>query len=48
MITPEDTANAANLLGMTKAQLLNYAADNGIGGVSAAMRKAEILAVLEG
>jgi hypothetical protein len=33
---------------MTKAQLLSYAADNGIWGVSGSMRKADILAALEG
>ena len=48
MITTEDTANAVNLLGMTKAQLLKYAADQGIGGVSSSMKKADIIAVLEG
>ena len=33
---------------MTKAQLLEYAKENGIAGVSAAMNKADILAVIKG
>ena len=33
--------------GMTKAQLLEYAKENGISGVSAAMNKADILAVVK-
>ena len=33
---------------MTKAQLLAYAAENGIEGVSSSMLKADILAVIEG
>lgn len=34
--------------GMTKAQLLDYAEENGVEGVNSSMKKAEILAVLEG
>nr|DAL97701.1 MAG TPA: hypothetical protein [Caudoviricetes sp.] len=33
---------------MTKAQLLDYAMGNGVDGVSSSMRKADIIAVLEG
>jgi hypothetical protein len=33
---------------MTKAQLLAYAEENGISGVSGSMKKADILAVIEG
>jgi hypothetical protein len=33
---------------MTKAQLLAYAEENGIEGVSSSMKKAEIIAVIEG
>nr|DAH52456.1 MAG TPA: dimeris T4 recombination endonuclease VII [Caudoviricetes sp.]DAO72882.1 MAG TPA: dimeris T4 recombination endonuclease VII [Caudoviricetes sp.] len=33
---------------MTKAQMLKYADENGVEGVSSSMKKAEILAVLEG
>lgn len=33
---------------MTKAQLLDYAEQNGIEGVSSSMLKADILAVIEG
>nr|DAM12870.1 MAG TPA: HeH/LEM domain [Caudoviricetes sp.]DAN64331.1 MAG TPA: HeH/LEM domain [Caudoviricetes sp.]DAN82407.1 MAG TPA: HeH/LEM domain [Caudoviricetes sp.] len=32
---------------MTKAQLLDYAGENGVDGVSSSMRKADIIAVLE-
>lgn len=42
------TNNAPDLSGMTKAQLLSYAGDNGIDGVSASMRKADILSVIVG
>jgi hypothetical protein len=34
--------------GMTKAQLLEYAKENGISGVSAAMNKADILTAVKG
>nr|DAG62412.1 MAG TPA: recombination endonuclease VII [Bacteriophage sp.] len=33
---------------MTKAQMLEYADENGVEGVSSSMKKADILAVLEG
>ena len=33
---------------MTKAQLLDYAEENGVEGVNSSMKKAEILTVLEG
>lgn len=33
---------------MTKPELLNYAAENGVAGVSSAMRKAEIISAIEG
>lgn len=33
---------------MTKAELLKYAEENGVEGVSSAMKKAEVLAVIEG
>ena len=33
---------------MTKAEMLAYADENGVEGVSSSMKKAEILAVLEG
>nr|DAF38611.1 MAG TPA: dimeris T4 recombination endonuclease VII [Caudoviricetes sp.] len=32
---------------MTKAELLDYADENGVEGVSSSMKKADILAVLE-
>lgn len=40
--------NTVNFGSMTKAQLLGYAADHGIAGVSSSMRKQEIIDVLEG
>ena len=33
---------------MTKAEMLAYADENGVEGVNSSMKKAEILAVLEG
>jgi len=33
---------------MTKAQLLDYAAENGVEGVSGAMKKADIISAIEG
>lgn len=33
---------------MTKAQLLNYAEDNGVEGVSSSMKRAQIVEILEG
>lgn len=41
-------ANAPDLTGMTKAQLLNYANENDISGVSASMRKADIYNAIVG
>ena len=43
MPKPEDV----NLDGMTKAQLLAYAAEKGITGVSSSMLKADILAAIK-
>lgn len=40
--------DAPDLTDMTKAELLQYAADIGADGVSSSMKKAEILAVLQG
>lgn len=40
--------NAPDLTGMTKAQLLNYANENDISGVSASMRKADIYNAIVG
>ena len=36
-----------DLSGMTKAELLDYADENGVEGVNSSMKKADILAVLE-
>ena len=48
-LTTDNTAPAAvDFDGMTKAQLLEYAKENGIAGVSAAMNKADILAAVKG
>jgi hypothetical protein len=33
---------------MTKAQLLNYADENGVTGVSGSMKKADIISAIEG
>lgn len=38
---------SVNLDGMTKAQLLEYAAEKGIPGVSSSMLKADILAAIK-
>jgi hypothetical protein len=43
MPEPDDV----NLDGMTKAQLLAYAAEKGISGVSSSMLKADILAAIK-
>ena len=43
MPKPDDV----NLDGMTKAQLLAYAAERGIAGVSSSMLKADILAAIK-
>ena len=40
--------SAPNLSGMTKAQLLAYAEENGVEGVSDRMTKAKIIEALEG
>lgn len=42
LLNEPDPENAADLSGMTKAQLLGYAEENGIEGVSSSMSKAEI------
>lgn len=48
-LTDDSTApGAVDFDGMTKAQLLEYAKENGISGVSAAMNKADILAAVKG
>ena len=39
---------ALDLDGMTKNQLLDYAAQNGVGGVNSAMKKADIIAIING
>lgn len=47
-LTADKTApETVDFDGMTKAQLLEYAKENGISGVSAAMNKADILAVVK-
>lgn len=43
----QPTPDTLNLDGMTKAQLLDYAAENGVEGVSGAMKKADIIAAIE-
>lgn len=40
-------ATPLNLSGMTKAQLLEYAEDNGISGVTSRNTKADIIAAIE-
>lgn len=40
-------ATLLNLSGMTKAQLLEYAEDNGISGVTSRNTKADIIAAIE-
>lgn len=47
MIRDPETADTADLDGMTKAQLLSYAGNHGVGGVTGSMRKADIRAVIE-
>ena len=39
--------NAVDLSKMTKAQLLEYARDNGVDGVSGSMKKADILTAIK-
>lgn len=47
-LTAEDAApEAVDLDGMTKEQLLEYAKEHGISGVSAAMKKADILEAIK-
>ena len=41
-----DSADDVDLNGMTKAQLIEYAAAHGIGGVSSSMTKADIIAAI--
>lgn len=41
------SAPSVDLDSMTKAQLLDYAAENGIEGVNSSMLKADILAVIK-
>lgn len=43
----EPDSDTVNLNNMTKAELLEYAASNGIEGVSNSMTKAEIFAVIQ-
>jgi len=44
-MTPEAQPN---LDAMTKSELLQYAADHGIGGLSSSMLKADIIAAIKG
>ncbi len=44
----EPAPEAVDLDGMTKAELLDYAQDNGISGVNGGMLKADILAEIKG
>ena len=43
-----EEATPLNLDGMTKAQLLSFAKENNISGVSSSMLKADILSTIEG
>lgn len=43
----EPDSDAPDIYSMTKAQLLDYAKQNGIEGVSSSMLKADILSVIE-
>lgn len=43
----EPSPTTPDLESMTKSKLLSYAAENGVAGVSSAMRKADILAVIK-
>lgn len=47
-MTAASLDDPVNLDSMTKAQLLEYAEENGIEGVSSSMLKADILAVIKG
>lgn len=42
-----EPSDNAGLDGMTKAELLSYAAENGVDGVNSSMKKAEILAKIK-
>lgn len=42
-----NAGNNADLASMTKAQLLNYAADHDVGGVSSRNTKAQIISTIE-
>lgn len=42
------SAPTPDLSGMTKAELLDYAEEKGVGTVNSSMKKADILAALEG
>lgn len=44
----EPSPPAPDLDGMTKTQLLDCAAQNGVGGVNSAMKKADIIAAIRG
>jgi branched-subunit amino acid aminotransferase/4-amino-4-deoxychorismate lyase len=44
----EPSPASDDLESMTKAQLLEYAEQNGITGVNSSMKKAEIIAAIEG
>ena len=44
----EPAPSAYNLSGMTKTELLEYAEENGVDGVSRSMTKAKIIEALEG
>ena len=48
MTADTNEPDTVDLLGMTKAQLLDEAAQQGIGGVSGRMNKADIIATIEG
>lgn len=48
MIGVQTTASAVDLSKMTKAQLLSYAEESGISGVSGSMTKAQIIGTIEG
>ena len=50
MITSQTPAavNPVNLGAMTKKELLEYADEHGVDGVKGSMRKADIIAVIEG
>ena len=47
MYEAQASADTADLGSMTKAQLLAYAQENGVAGVSSSMTKAQIIAKIE-